>query len=124
MNAKVESGTSGADTFKLVLAAAVLVGGLVAIFAYATQLDRAMRVLSLVGTVGLSATIAAFTDKGRQFIAFMQEAIIEVRKVVWPTRQETLQTTLVVIVMVTIIGLILWLIDMLLAGSVRALLGR
>ena len=52
------------------------------------------------------------------------DAKLEVRKVVWPTRQETIQTTLVVLVMVLIIGILLWLVDMLLLAIVRALTGQ
>jgi preprotein translocase subunit SecE len=55
---------------------------------------------------------------------FAGDARTEVRKVVWPTRQETMQTTLVVIVMVLILGIILWLFDMMLMGILRFLTGQ
>lgn len=124
MNAKAEIASSGADTAKLILALVVLVGGLVGLFVYSDQINQAVRVVSMLAVIGVAAAIAAFTVKGRRFINFMQDASIEVRKVVWPTRQETVQTTIVIIIMVSILGILLWFIDVLLAGGVRMLLGR
>ena len=71
-----------------------------------------------------SGFIALQTDKGRNIWLFFQDAQIEVRKVVWPTREETLQTTLIVIAVVIVIAIILWLLDMFLGWAVRGLLGQ
>lgn len=56
-------------------------------------------------------------------MAFAREARVELRKVIWPTRQETLQTTLVVLVMVVVVAIFLWLLDMLLLWAVNGLTG-
>lgn len=64
------------------------------------------------------------TAPGRVLWQFASDARMEVRKVVWPSRQETLQTTLIVIVMVLIVGIILWLFDMVLMAILRALTGQ
>ena len=64
------------------------------------------------------------TPKGRGIWRFAVDARTEVRKVVWPTRQETLQTTLIVIVMVIIVAIILWLLDIFLGWSIRSLMGQ
>ncbi len=66
---------------------------------------------SIVVLVGLAAFIAAKTNKGSAFIEFAKEARTEVRKVVWPTRQETMQTTIIVMVATLIVALLLWGLD-------------
>ncbi len=82
-----------------------------------------MRVIGLLATAGVSVMIALQTELGQMAWAFRREAIIEVRKVVWPTRKETTQTTLVVLVVVMIMAILLWLLDMFLAWAVRFLTG-
>lgn len=59
----------------------------------------------------LALTLAYFTETGKQYFAFAKEAKAELEKVVWPNRQETTQTTLIVVVMVAITGVVLWGID-------------
>lgn len=89
---------------------------------YAEQplLYRALAGVALV----LAAFAVAFTTiKGREFNIFRREAVIELRKVVWPTRQETGQTTLLVFVVVVIMALILWALDALLSLGVSQIIG-
>jgi preprotein translocase subunit SecE len=123
MNAKSESAASGLDTVKLVLAIVVLVSGIVGFYYFA---DRGLlyRVLGV-----LISTIAAFglvltTAMGKEFMGFLREARVEVRKVVWPTRQETMQSTLVVVALVFLVGLILWTLDAGLFWGVSLLTGQ
>jgi len=123
MNAKVEEQASGLDTAKLVLAAVLLIGAIGA-FYYFEAHSLLLRVLGLLVVAGVAVAVASQTAVGRRSWAFISDANMEVRKVVWPTRQETLQTTLVVIVMVILMGLLLWLFDMLLLTIVRALTGK
>ena len=77
------------------------------------------RVLALVGLGIVAAFIALQTHKGALFWNMLKEAKAEVRKVIWPTRQETMQTTLIVVIAVVIMGLILWGIDSLLGWLVQ-----
>ena len=77
------------------------------------------RVLALVGLGIVAAFIALQTRKGALFWNMLKEAKAEVRKVIWPTRQETMQTTLIVVIAVVIMGLILWGIDSLLGWLVQ-----
>ena len=72
----------------------------------------------------VATVITLQTEKGRQMWSFTQDAQIEVRKVVWPTREETLQTTLIVILMVIFIAIFLWLLDLFLGWSIGALMGK
>ncbi len=81
------------------------------------------RVLGLLVVVGLAVMIAYQTVAGRRVWRFASDAKVEVRKVVWPSRQETVQTTLIVFVVVLIMGIILWLFDMMLGAILRALTG-
>jgi preprotein translocase subunit SecE len=123
MNAKAEAGATGLDTAKLVAAAVLLVAGIYGFYHFAAY-STLLRVLGLLAVSGIAAAVALQTDQGRRLWHFAGDARTEVRKVVWPTRQETMQTTLVVIVMVLILGIILWLFDMMLMGILRFLTGQ
>jgi preprotein translocase subunit SecE len=111
------------DTFKLGLALLIAVSAVVGFYFFADQL-LLYRIIGLVVCAGAATVIAFNTEKGRGIWAFFQGTQIEVRKVVWPTRQETLQTTLLVIVMVILVAVILWLLDMFLGWSIRSLMGQ
>ncbi len=98
------------DGLKWLLIVALLVAAIVAEFYY-SQVAWAIRAAVGIVVVVILLAIASQTDKGRRAWGFIKNARTELRKVVWPTRQETLQTTLVVIVMVVITALILWGLD-------------
>lgn len=111
-----------ADKIKLLLAAVVL-GGAVAAFYYFADLMLFVRVVGLLVAVGIAVAIAAQTAVGAGALTFLRSALVEVRKVVWPTRKETTQTTLVILAMVTVMGLLMWGFDAFLAMMVRMLTG-
>lgn len=124
MVAKAETeSTNKLDTFKLVLAVALLVAG-IGQFYYFADAMLLYRVLGLLVFVALAAGAVFTTQIGQALWLFMREARTEVRKVVWPTRQETTQTTLLVIAMVIIVGIMLWLMDMFLRWAVFFLTGQ
>ncbi len=123
MNSPAEAGGAGLDTAKLAAAALLLVGGIYAFYYFAAY-SVLLRVVGLLAISGAAAAIALQTDPGRRLWQFGLDARMEVRKVVWPTRQETLQTTLIVIVMVLIVGIVLWLFDLVLMGILRFLTGQ
>ncbi|NCA89724.1 MAG: preprotein translocase subunit SecE [Gammaproteobacteria bacterium] len=123
MNAKVEAGATSLDTAKLVAAALLLIAGIFAFYLFADY-STLLRVVGLLIIGGAAAAIALQTQVGRRLWQFVGDARTEVRKVVWPTRQETLQTTLIVVVMVMILGIILWLFDMMLMAILRFLTGQ
>jgi preprotein translocase subunit SecE len=81
------------------------------------------RVIGLLVAAGLSVLIAMQSEHGRTAMAFVRDSRTEIRKVVWPTRKETVQTTMFVIVAVIFMGFCLWLIDMFLGWAVRFLTG-
>lgn len=122
MVSKAEVTTSSADTIKLAAAGALVLAGLVA-FYYFGQQSLLLRVVGLLVIAGLAAFIVYQTDLGKRTVAFFRDARTEVRKVVWPTRAETTQTTLTVFIIVVIVGIFLWLLDMLLAFLFRVITG-
>ena len=124
MVAKAETEVSNKlDTFKLVVAIAILLVGIGGFYYYADA-SLLYRVLGLVGLVVVAVGIALTTGTGHAILSFGREARAEVRKVVWPTRQETVQTTLMVVVAVILLGIFLWLVDMVLLKAVQLLTGQ
>jgi preprotein translocase subunit SecE len=112
-----------ADTIKLAVALLVL-GAAIGLFYYFGDQSTLLRVLGLLAALGVSLAIAARTTRGRAALAFVGETHTEFRRVVWPTRQETIRTTLVVLLMVMVMASILWLFDTLLLWTVRLLTGQ
>jgi len=123
MVAKTEEVVTGKfDSFKLALAIAVLILGIVGFYYYEAE-SQLYRVLGVVFATGVAVAISSTTTLGQNLIGFARESRMEVRKVVWPTRQETVQTTFMVIMAVIVIGIFLWLIDMLLAQVIQLVTG-
>ena len=122
MVSKAEVTTSSADTLKLAAAAALVLTGLVAFYYFEGQ-SLLLRVVGLLIIAGLAAFVVYQTDLGKRTVEFFKDARTEVRKVVWPSRAETTQTTLTVFIIVVIVGIFLWLFDMLLAFLFRAVTG-
>ena len=110
MNSKVEqskAATPAGDIAKYVLALALVVGGLVAWWWFNGQWATPVRALAVVGGLVLGALVFLQTGKGRDTREFLSESRFELRKVVWPTREEATRTTWVVVIVVIILSLIL-----------------
>ncbi len=122
MNSNVENTSAKLDTAKLCLALFIAIAALFGFYFYADQ-SLLYRVLGLLGLAGVSIAIALQTEKGHQVWNYFHDAQLEVRKVVWPTKQETVQTTLIVFVMVVLVAIILWLLDMFLGWAIGLLMG-
>ena len=114
--------SSGFDAVKLLVSLVILVAGVIG-FYYFKDEAQLLRVLGILTVVVIAFGIVATTQIGRKSLGFARDARVEVRKVVWPTRQETTQTTIVVLIMVLVVAIMLWLIDMFLGWGVRSLLG-
>ena len=99
-----------ADKLKFLMALALVSAGVTGFYVLA---DKAMilRVLSVLAGLGAGAAVAWFTEPGRRFYDFSQEAVVETKKVVWPARKETMQTTGIVFAFVLAMAIILWLTD-------------
>jgi preprotein translocase subunit SecE len=105
------------DRIKLLFAVLLAAGGVVAYYVL-TDSSELLRVLAVVVAVLAALGVALWSQPGQSAWSFIRAADREMRKVVWPSRRETLQTTMIVVVMVVIVGFCLWLIDM---GLVAAL---
>ncbi len=120
MNTKTDNtaSTSTLDVLKWLGVILVLGGGVFG-FYYFEHHMLLVRVIGLLGASVLALLIASRTQKGRSTLEFIQESHLEVRKVVWPSRQETTQMTGLVLLMVIILSLIIWGLDSLLMWLVR-----
>lgn len=124
MNSKVEQANQAvapADVAKYVLAALIAAGGLFA-FYWFSQWPGPVRGLLMVASLAAAVAVAAFTAKGRDAREFISESVFELRKVVWPTRQESLRITGLILVVVVIVSLVLSLFDWVIALVIEQLL--
>lgn len=122
MNASVEQPNKGLDLVKWIVAIALLAGAVVANMVF-EQESVLIRAVAVVAAIAIAAGFAATTFKGKTFLAFAKESRTEVRKVVWPTRQEATQTTFIIFVATAVIALMLYFIDMGLRALVSFLTG-
>jgi preprotein translocase subunit SecE len=116
-------GASAKDTALMALSVLVLLAGIVAFYWYDEEplpIRLAMVAAGLAAAVGL----VWFTWYGREFRQFAQASRTELRKVVWPERDDTLRTTLVVFVFAVIMGVFFWVLDFVLTWLIRALTGQ
>ena len=112
------------DTALLSAAAVALLGGMFAFYYFETQYNTLIRVLILLGSFAAAVGLAYLTAAGKSLWGYVAGSRVELRKVVWPTRQESLQATLMITVVVLIMALLLWGLDTLLLWGVEMLTGR
>jgi len=122
MNIKAEAKDTRFDLVKWLVVAALVVVAVVGNQYYSAE-PILYRVLALLVVAVIAGLLALQTVKGQAFFALLKEARVEVRKVVWPTRQETTQTTLIVVAVVLVMALLLWGLDSLLGWLVSMIVG-
>ncbi|SFB57772.1 preprotein translocase subunit SecE [Azotobacter beijerinckii] len=122
MNAKAEAKESRFDLVKWLVVVALVAVGVVGNQLYSSE-SILYRVVALLVLAFVAAFIALQTSKGQAFFVLVKEARAEIRKVVWPTRQETTQTTLIVVAVVLVMALLLWGLDSLLGWLVSMIVG-
>ncbi|MEN1728324.1 MAG: preprotein translocase subunit SecE [Pseudomonadota bacterium] len=115
--------TSARDNVMWALGLLVLLAGVVGFFRFSGEVMTLIRVLGLLASAGIAIALVSRTERGRGMFAFLRETDVERRKVVWPTRQETLQTTLMVIVITVIVAILLFIMDTVFGWVVRRLIG-
>jgi preprotein translocase subunit SecE len=124
MKGKAETGKPPiVNTLLLGVATALLIAAVGAYYWFQDLAITPVRVVALIVAAVVASFIAAQSDSGAAFFRFLKEADIERRKVVWPTHQETLQTSLMVIIVIILISLFLAGVDWLLGAAVRSLVG-
>jgi len=123
MNASTEDQPSGSlDTLKWGVTILLLAGAVVGNYVYGDQ-SVLIRAIAVVAAVIVAGLIAGQTEKGRSAINFAKEARTETRKVVWPTRQEAVQTTAIVLVATLIMSFVMWGLDSILFELVGFITG-
>ena len=118
----VEQNAGRLDSVKWVVVVALVAAGVVGNSYFADE-SLLYRVLGLVAIAVVAGLVALQTAKGAAFWALVKGSRTEIRKVVWPTRQETVQTTMIVVVFVLVVALILWGLDSLLGWLVSLAIG-
>ncbi len=118
-----DSSARSLDTVKLLLSIAILIGSLVGYYTF-QDVHGVVRVLGVVVGIGLALFTLYQTTMGRGWFLYVMHAKREVKQVVWPTRPETVQMTLIVFVVVILMGIFLWLIDMFFLWAVKLLTGQ
>ena len=113
----------GADKAKLYAAIVIVIAGIGGYYYLASQ-PAWMRWLPVLASLGLAALVVAFSVYGRAFREFVTLARVELRKIVWPARNETLMTTAVVFGFVIVFGVFFWLLDLALAWATKTLTGQ
>jgi preprotein translocase subunit SecE len=123
MSEKVDTNDDRLNSLKLGVAVLLLLGAIYAFYHFEEQL-LVVRVLGLLAVASIAVFIAAQSSTGKGILGFITGAQSEVRRVVWPSRAETTQTTLAVLVIVLIMGIMLWLFDMVLLAAIQILTGQ
>lgn len=110
------------DSVKWLFVVVLVAFGVVANYQFAAE-SLLYRVIGLLVLAGVALYVTLQTAKGKAFSVLLKEAKVEIRKVVWPTRQELTQTTLIVVVFVLIVALVLWGLDSLVSWVVAGVIG-
>jgi preprotein translocase subunit SecE len=118
---KLEMETNKNDLVKWILSLVIFAGSLFA-FYYFDQYPVIYRVLGLIGVVLLDFAILFNTEKIKSLRVFTYDARVELKKVVWSTKAEVIQTTIIVFIVVIIMSVLLWLLDKLLGAGIKFLL--
>ena len=111
------------EKIKLVLALLLVAAGIAGFYLLAERV-LVLRILAVLAGVALAAAVLWTTRIGQSGLAFAREAAAETRRVVWPSRKETIQTTAVVFVLVLVMAIFLWVVDIGFLWMVKMLMGR
>ena len=115
---------AGAGTAQLIVAIALAIGGIVAYYMLKSRPEAWMSWAAMAGGILLGVLVFALSANGKGFWQFFLESRVELRKVFWPNRQETMTTTLVVLVFVVIASLFFWVLDLMLASVTKFFTGQ
>ena len=122
MTTNAENKAGSLDWLKWLIVVSLLSGGIFGNWYYQDEM-LLIRVIGLLAIAAAAILVAVQTERGRAIWALLKESRTEVRRVVWPSNQETTQTTLVVLLLVFIFALILWGLDALLGWIVSSIIG-
>ena len=114
--------SSGLDSLKWVVTAVLIVTAVVGNSFFGDQ-PFLYRLIGVLVVAVIAALVAAQTVKGKAFVELLKAARAEVKRVVWPTKQETLQTTMIVVAVVAFMSIVLWLLDLGLGALIKMIIG-
>jgi preprotein translocase subunit SecE len=123
MTEQVQQGATALDAAKLAAGVAILAAGIAGFYLLSEQ-PIWLRWIIVLAALTAGALVSLQSYQGKNFWSFVQSSRIELRKVVWPNRQETMQVTIVVFVMIIVLGLFFWGLDTLLGALTRWLTGQ
>lgn len=123
MTDQVQENATALDALKLAAGVVILAAG-VAGFYLLVDLPIWLRWILVLAALAAGSLVSLQSHQGKTFWQFVQSSRVELRKVVWPNRQETMQVTLVVLVMIVVLGLFFWGVDTLLGLVTKWLTGR
>lgn len=123
MATQEKQASSWLDTVLLWVAVVILVASIVGYY-YFSRYSDLIRVLGMIGGAGVAVLVAVQSELGRIAWGYVQGSRTEVRRVVWPTRKETVQTTAMVVMVVLLLAIFIWALDILLGWGVSLLTGR
>ncbi|AZI15052.1 preprotein translocase subunit SecE [Avibacterium paragallinarum] len=113
--------SKGLNTFLWLLAICIIVISAVGNIYFANQFSTPIRVVGIVILLLITLVILAITNQGVKARLFLRDSYTELRKIVWPTRQEAMQTTLIVVTVTVIVSLILWGLDSIIVSVINFL---
>ena len=122
MNAETEQSSGQFDILKLGLSVVAIVAGIGGFYFFG-EYSLLLRVVALLLILAVAVALVYTTDLGQSFWQFAQGSRVELRKIIWPTKKETIQTTLIVVVMVLFVGVLLWMFDGLLMWAISYITG-
>jgi len=123
MDTKADAGIAAFDTLKLLVAGSILLGGIFGYYYY-SDVSVLIRAIGVLLAFALGVVVALQSTRGQAFVRFVQGARLELRKVVWPTREETIQTSVTVLVFTLIMAVFFWLLDIFLLYFTRMMTGQ
>jgi preprotein translocase subunit SecE len=123
MSVETEQTSGVMDSIKLVLAVLITIAGIAGFYYFGNE-SLLLRVVSLLVAMGVAVVLVMMTTMGQDFWGFVQGSQVELRKIIWPTKKETIQTTLIVMVMVLFVGILLWMFDGLLLWGIGMVTGQ
>ena len=123
MTEQVQQGATALDAAKLAAGVAILAAGIAGFYVLVEQ-PIWLRWILVLAALAVGTLVSLQSHQGKQFWAFVQSSRVELRKVVWPNRQETMQVTIVVFAMIIVLGLFFWGLDSILGLITRWLAGR
>lgn len=123
MDTKLDNEPTFIDTVKIFLALAILIGSIFGYYYYANE-STLLRAVGVLVAFAVAVWVAFQSVQGQTLWKFIQGSRVELRKVVWPTREEAIQTTGIVLLFATIMGVFFWLLDLFLLWFTTLVTGQ